>query len=64
MIFSKIRSFTNSIKSEWRHLRWPSKAVVLSSLKLVIIFSTVCSIIFFGIDFIFSNIIGWVLNNA
>ncbi|QEK38365.1 preprotein translocase subunit SecE [Candidatus Cytomitobacter primus] len=67
MIFAqirKIRNFIGAVKLEWKHLRWPDKSSIFGSMILVIIFSALCSVIFFCVDFIFSSVIRWVLANA
>ena len=51
-IFTKISTFINGVKTEFKRIKWPSKKELVKYAMVTIVFVIVCSLFFYIIDII------------
>ncbi len=60
----RVRSFLHDVRTEMRHVNWPTRANVISTTVVVTITVALFGVYFFLTDSAFSKGIGWLIEYA
>ena len=60
-MFNSIVQYFNDVRSELRKVVWPSREAAINLTIIVIIVVIVMTVILGGVDFVFNQILNWLL---
>ncbi len=58
--WGRARTFLAEVRAELRRVTWPTRAEVIATTWVVVLFSAVMGAYLWGLDVLFARLIGWV----